>query len=388
MNAVTTAPDPSVPPRRRGMILIVTILIVFAIAALALSLGYSMRAEAGIAANAAAGREAQLAERAAEQYVLAALVATTDDDTGTTLNSLDESYWSNVAVGGGAAGGRFWVVRPDYADPYLPLFGLVSEAAKIDLNTVDFPRLMKLPGMTEPLAASIIDWRDADDDPNEGVGSESQAYQGKTPAYRCKNAPFETVDELLLVDGMTPELLYGPANQPPLGVAAGASNGGGGLFASEHWQRRGFFDLFTVWSDVPKLAPDGSERLDVNAEDLGPVREKLNQILGDGKGNSIRRRQNNVFSMAKNLGLEQEDLRKLEPLLHQHVQRPARQRPARAGQDQRQRRPARGAADGRRGRRRRFGRQHYSRAAGPEGAVPRHDGLDAQRGAGRDRAVR
>ena len=300
------------PSRRRGVILIVTIVIVFAIAALALSLGYSMRAEAGIAANAAAGRQAQLAERAAEQYVLAALAATTDDDTGQPLNSLDQGYWSNVPVGGGA-GGRFWIVRPDYNDPNLPPFGLVEESAKIDLNTVDFPRLMKLPGMTEPLAASIIDWRDADDDPTEGVGSESQQYQGKSPAYRCKNAPFETVDELLLVDGMTPELLYGPGDQPPLGLADSAS--GGGLFNNEQWQRRGFFDLFTVWSDVVKKAPDGSDRVDVNADDLGPLRDKIDQLLGGGKGDSLQRKQGNVFLLAKNLGVEEDDLRKIEPYL-------------------------------------------------------------------------
>ena len=296
------------------MILVVTIVIVFAIAAMAISLGYSMRGEAAIAANAAAGRQAQLAERGGEQYVLAALAGTTDDDTGVALNSLDQTYWQNVPVGqSDSGGGRFWVVRPDYNDPYLPLFGLASEAGKIDLNTVDLPRLLKLPGMTQELAASIIDWRDPDDEPTEGVGSESSVYQGKSPAYRCKNAPFETVDELLLVDGMTPELLYGPAGQPPLGVASGSA--GGDLFNTAQWQRRGFFDLFTVWSDVPKLAPDGTARINVNAEDLGPLREKINQVLGSGRGDAVRRRRGNVFQIAQDAGFSVDELRQIEPYL-------------------------------------------------------------------------
>ena len=106
-------------------------------------------------------------------------------------------------------------------------------------------------------------------------------------------------------------MLYGPSGQPPLGIAdAGA---GGALFDSEQYQRRGFYDLFTVWSDVPKLAPDGTPRLDVNADDLDPVRTKLNDLLGDNKGNGVRQKQNNVFLMAKNLGLKEEDVRKIEP---------------------------------------------------------------------------
>ena len=49
------------------------LVIIFDIAAMALTLGRTMRTEAGISANTAAMREADLIERGAEQYVLALL---------------------------------------------------------------------------------------------------------------------------------------------------------------------------------------------------------------------------------------------------------------------------------------------------------------------------
>ncbi len=62
--------------------------------------------------------------------------------------------------------------------------------------------------MTEEFAAAIVDWRDADDDVTAG-GAESQIYAQKSPAYAAKNAAFESIEELALVNGATREILYG-----------------------------------------------------------------------------------------------------------------------------------------------------------------------------------
>ena len=56
------------------------------------------------------------------------------------------------------------------------------------------------------IAASIIDWRDDDSVLTEG-GAEAGYYLTLKPAYHCKNAPFDTPDELLLVKGISP-LIY------------------------------------------------------------------------------------------------------------------------------------------------------------------------------------
>jgi hypothetical protein len=63
--------------------------------------------------------------------------------------------------------------------------------------------------MTPELAASIVDWRDPDEVATDGGGAESEYYLLQPEPYYCKNAPFETLDELLLLKGASRDLLYG-----------------------------------------------------------------------------------------------------------------------------------------------------------------------------------
>lgn len=63
------------------------------------------------------------------------------------------------------------------------------------------------------LVPSIIDWTDDDDDvtclpfvTRENLGAESDYYSMLDPAYRCKNKPLETIEEMLLIKGITPEI--------------------------------------------------------------------------------------------------------------------------------------------------------------------------------------
>ena len=68
--------------------------------------------------------------------------------------------------------------------------------------------LMFLPGMTEEAADSILDWIDEDDEARPN-GAEVDYYSTLPMPYAPKNAPLETVDELLLVKGVYPALLFG-----------------------------------------------------------------------------------------------------------------------------------------------------------------------------------
>ena len=61
--------------------------------------------------------------------------------------------------------------------------------------------------MTDEIAAAIIDWIDQDD--NTESGAETDYYATLDPPYAAKNGPFDTIEELLLVKGVTPEILYG-----------------------------------------------------------------------------------------------------------------------------------------------------------------------------------
>jgi general secretion pathway protein K len=55
---------------------------------------------------------------------------------------------------------------------------------------------------------SILDWRD-NDDLRRLHGAEDEYYQSLPDPYRAKNDDFESVEELLLVKGITPEIFHG-----------------------------------------------------------------------------------------------------------------------------------------------------------------------------------
>ena len=62
------------------------------------------------------------------------------------------------------------------------------------------------------LVAALIDWIDADDEvttlpfvSHENQGAESGYYATLDPAYRCRNQPMDTIEELYWVKGVTPE---------------------------------------------------------------------------------------------------------------------------------------------------------------------------------------
>lgn len=69
-------------------------------------------------------------------------------------------------------------------------------------------RLLEQLGATdaEALGDALLDWIDRND-ASAQAGAESSYYQGLTPPYKAHNAPLDTLDELLLVKGFTPELL-------------------------------------------------------------------------------------------------------------------------------------------------------------------------------------
>ncbi|MDM8523383.1 general secretion pathway protein GspK [Desulfococcaceae bacterium HSG8] len=64
---------------------------------------------------------------------------------------------------------------------------------------------------TTDIINSVKDWLDSgDDDAITGVnGAESNYYQGLDPPYSCRNGPFTHTDELAMVKGIAPELIYG-----------------------------------------------------------------------------------------------------------------------------------------------------------------------------------
>ena len=132
---------------------------------------------------------------------------------------------------------------------------------------------MMLPGMTEEIADSILDWIDPDDEPR-AFGAEADVY-GTMLGYEPTNGPISSLDELLLIPGVTTELLYGAdrnhngildANEQAAGVGAEAS------------MARGWSAYLTVNSK--DRLQQGEEPVDLNQEDLQVLYDDENVYVG------------------------------------------------------------------------------------------------------------
>lgn len=92
-------------------------------------------------------------------------------------------------------------------------YGLTDEESKININTADTDTLKRLfelvaeisSNEASALAASVVDWRDADS-LSAPDGAEESYYGFLNPPYPCKNSDFQVLEELLVVKGFTSEL--------------------------------------------------------------------------------------------------------------------------------------------------------------------------------------
>ncbi|MBK8000817.1 MAG: general secretion pathway protein GspK [Verrucomicrobia bacterium] len=296
--------------------------VAFGLIALTLYFANSMSFELRASDNRAAMIEADQAIIGAARYV-SNVIATVREPA--TLPDINNYRSEQVPVGDAT----FWLIgRADRQTAMDQVYyGLVDESSKLDLNapwlTVDL--LMNLPGMTTEFAAAILDWRDTDSDVNEAGGAEDETYQRRSPAYRCKNGPFESVEELRLVNGALLDSVYGEdANLN--GVLDPNENDADGSVPMDNRDGRldyGMFEYFTVYSRQATLDPYGSNRLAVSTLNTAAGRSNLLMTLNTvGVGNAqeiVGRVQGANISSILHFyiasQMAEEDFLKLEPSL-------------------------------------------------------------------------
>ena len=83
----------------------------------------------------------------------------------------------------------------------LNLNNLVRGGAASPAYVAQFRRLLQIVGLPEALAASLLDWLDADNEPQAQGGAEDAYYQAQQPPYLAANRPLTDVAELALVRG-------------------------------------------------------------------------------------------------------------------------------------------------------------------------------------------
>ena len=256
-------PSPRPHSSASASVLIIVLWIAFGLVSIALYFAHSMQMELRAGDNRVAAAEAEQAILGALRYVsyqLTNLPQPGQPPDATTLQS--------EAIDVGPA--QFWLLgrtngtTATTATATTPTFGLTDEASKLNLNTATLDMLSALPRMTPELAAAIIDWRDSNSDITPG-GAEDETYLRKNPPYRCKNAPFESVDELRLVNGADLDLLYGEDTNRN-GVLDDNENDGLATLPDDNRDGRldpGITEYVTVWSREPNTRTNGQPRIDL-----------------------------------------------------------------------------------------------------------------------------
>ncbi|MGD0016561.1 MAG: type II secretion system protein GspK [Verrucomicrobiia bacterium] len=296
---------------QKASVLIIVLWITFGLVSIALYLGQSMMFNLQAADNHEAGVEADQAIEGAARYISFVLtnlyqqvqtVATnmpgiliTPGNIQAYLPSTGQTPYTQTYEGQEVPVGnaRFWLIGRDAGGTSnvtsgLPTFGLIDEASKLNINTATLDMLEALPFMTSDMAASILNWRNSA--ANVTAGGAELEYGMLDPPYSCKNAPFETIDELKLVIGVTTDILYG-ADLNLNGILDPNENNqnvfqtGGNL---DNGLNAGILEYVTVYSREPNTQADGSARINISSSSgVSSLRTALQNALGAQRTNQI-----------------------------------------------------------------------------------------------------
>jgi DNA uptake protein ComE-like DNA-binding protein len=169
-------------------------------------------------------------------------------------------------------------------------FGLENESTRLNVNAFAqweqqqpgsaHQLLMTLPGMDDATADAILDWVSPASAASPD-GAEADYYSSLTPPYAPTNGPIATIEELLKVRGVTPQLLFGAdANRNGMidpGEEANAqlaSNSG-----ADPEMNRGWAAYLTVHGREANVQSDGTPKINVNGNDLQQLHDDLSAAL-------------------------------------------------------------------------------------------------------------
>ena len=193
----------------------------------------------------------------------------------------------------GAVVYRFSVVADDPTnDEDFVRFGITDESAKLNLNTADERQLLVLVRAAaayndeiapEEIVRAILDWADKNHTPRGETGDTEGDYYRRLPKpYRVKNGDFDTVEELLLVKGVTGRILYGE-DFDRNGLLTPNEDDGDQSFPPDNQDgalNRGLYPYLTVLSSEENISDDYRPRVYLMADDA-TLREGLNDVFPD-----------------------------------------------------------------------------------------------------------
>lgn len=195
-------------PDERGIALLLTLLVLTLLVALILEFDAEARREYRDAAAFRDNFKATVLARAAVQAARGTLQQDflKDKKAGQSFDALTD-LWAlpitNYAIGDGLLTAQIEDERGKLNLNDLATGGdPIVKKAKVQR----VKRLFELLQINPDLVDAIVDWVDQDETP-EPAGAESLYYQTLRPSYRAANAPLQTLLELRLIKGMTPDII-------------------------------------------------------------------------------------------------------------------------------------------------------------------------------------
>ncbi len=200
----------------RGSILVMTVWILFFLAALAVAVGGIVTANVRAAAGVKNRVKAYYLARAGIERAITE--AKSDSNAWDSINEpwgSSEELFREVSIGEDKGSFSVYYEYATGMGGSVTNYGMYDEERKININKAAVPLLKAmLENIAEigsmaasDIAAAIVDWRDADDVVLTG-GAENSYYAALSEPYSCHNGDFQSLHELLLVKGMTAAIFY------------------------------------------------------------------------------------------------------------------------------------------------------------------------------------
>lgn len=277
----------------KGSVLLIVLVVIAMLTLAAYNFTQTMQTELEATVMYGSDAQARAAADSGVEYVATILANRTDPALENLIHNpnvfLGKTVSPSERVRGNA---RFSIIAPveNGAQSNAIRYGLMDESAKLNLNLLDRLKLedeqvegilLNIPNMTIETIHAVLDWIDTDDT-KRPYGAESEVYEELNPPYKAKNGPLESIDELLMVQGVTPALLYGEdANRnglldpnendgdasPPIDNADGVLDHGWSAYLTAH-SREG------------NRRADGSKKINVNDGLLTDLYDALEEEFG------------------------------------------------------------------------------------------------------------
>lgn len=286
--------------RQKGVILPVILMILVLLGLLAATFGLRVHSDLAATQAQADMLQTRLAAEAGVERIKM-LLREAQLDSNRWFNNPDELHrvivWSeggdatlwgkNDELDEGTPAFRFSIVADDAEDDeHFIRFGITDESSRLNLNKATATQLMALIQQVvagdesvdpQAIVDAIMDWRDADQTPiGEDGDTEGDYYESLDPPYRVKNGPFDTVEELLLVKGITGSILYGE-DFDRNGLLTPNEDDGDKNFPDDNQDgklNRGLYPYLTVLSVEDNVSNDRRPRVSL-AGSATAIREQL-----------------------------------------------------------------------------------------------------------------